>query len=292
MPFFADRNENSMIIDFHTHTFPDKIAARTLAYLSSKSKTPAFTDGTVDGLSRSMKDAGIDYSVGLSVATVPEQTEKINSSMIGRLEELQENGIIPFGAMHPQYENFKNELRRIRRAGICGIKLHPPYQQIDFDDLRYQRIVDAASEEDLIILVHAGIDIGITDRNYTSVGHILTMIDTVKPEKLVLAHMGSWACWDEVASDLAGVPVWLDTSFSIGPVQPSSPESVPYLTHNLSDEDFLRLARSHGMDRILFATDSPWMDQSDYVQRFAQMDLTDSERAAIMGGNAARLLGL
>ena len=51
-----------MVIDFHTHAFPDKIAEKTIAILADRSGTAASTDGTVDGLIGSMKDAGVDGS--------------------------------------------------------------------------------------------------------------------------------------------------------------------------------------------------------------------------------------
>ena len=54
-----------MIIDFHTHTFPDRIAGRTLEALSQKSRTTPVTDGTVSGLARCMKAAGIDRAINL-----------------------------------------------------------------------------------------------------------------------------------------------------------------------------------------------------------------------------------
>ena len=38
-----------MIIDFHTHIFPENIAARTIAKLSSGSGSNAYTDGTFGG---------------------------------------------------------------------------------------------------------------------------------------------------------------------------------------------------------------------------------------------------
>ena len=57
-----------MIIDFHTHTFPDKIAARAIAQLEQASHSRAFTNGTVEGLKASMRKAGIDASVVMPVA--------------------------------------------------------------------------------------------------------------------------------------------------------------------------------------------------------------------------------
>ena len=51
-----------MIIDFHTHMFPDKIAKGTLDFLESVCKTHPYTDGTSEGLKASTEEAGIDIS--------------------------------------------------------------------------------------------------------------------------------------------------------------------------------------------------------------------------------------
>ena len=59
----------------------------------------------------------------------------------------------------------------------------------------------------------------------------------------------------------------------------------------MADEDFLRLARKHGTDRILFATDSPWQEQPRYVNRFKELGLNDEEYEKIMSQNALHLLG-
>lgn len=51
-----------MIIDFHTHIFPEKIAARTLDFLKDICQTEPDTDGTAKDLIRSAKEAGVDLS--------------------------------------------------------------------------------------------------------------------------------------------------------------------------------------------------------------------------------------
>ena len=281
-----------MIIDFHTHTFPGKISSKVVRKLGMAAHIRAYTDGSMEGLTASMALAGADYSVNLPVMTSPEQVEKINSSMIQHRESLLSQGIIAFGGMHPDYPNYKKEIRRLRENHIAGIKIHPAYQNINLDDIRMLRIIDCASEEGLITLTHAGMDIGIYDRNYCSVAHILKVIDEVHPEKFVLAHMGNWDCWQDVEQDLAGAPVWLDTAFSIGPIakNPATDET-PYEEMNLTDEDFIRLCRKHGTDHILFATDSPWQDQADYISRIKSMSFTDTEKEHIFSGNAVALLG-
>ena len=103
--------------------------------------------------------------------------------------------------------------------------------------------------------------------------------------------MGNWGLWEDVERDLAGAPVWFDTAFAIGDITPDDAGSgTPYLSSNLKDEDFIRIVRKHGADKILFATDSPWEDQTDYVKRIESLPLSYKERQMIFGENAEKLL--
>ena len=71
-----------MVIDFHTHTFPDKIAAATIDKLKQASHSLPFTGGTAVQLKESMKEAGIQYSVLLPVVTNPLKASPINDISI------------------------------------------------------------------------------------------------------------------------------------------------------------------------------------------------------------------
>ena len=68
-----------MIIDFHTHVFPDRIATKTISLLSKNGGIPPFSDGTVNGLCQKMREAGTDISVTLPVMTSPTQFDSINN---------------------------------------------------------------------------------------------------------------------------------------------------------------------------------------------------------------------
>ncbi len=87
-----------MIIDFHTHVFPDAIAQRTIAHLEDKGGMKAHIEGTLTGLKCSMKRAGIDYSVVLPVVTKPSQFESVNRYAA---EINGKEGIFSFGGIHP-----------------------------------------------------------------------------------------------------------------------------------------------------------------------------------------------
>lgn len=49
-----------MIIDFHTHVFPDDRAQRLLSEVSKRAGIPSYSDDTVKGLLNSMERAGVD----------------------------------------------------------------------------------------------------------------------------------------------------------------------------------------------------------------------------------------
>ena len=282
-----------MIIDIHTHTFPDKIAAATLDKLKHLSHTIPFTDGTAAGLAASMARAGVDRSVVMPVATSPRQVPHVNDAS-ARMNELgAQTGVLSFGCMHPDFDGWKEELARVRDLGLKGIKLHPQYQDTDFDDPRYLRILDRCGELGLVVLTHAGLDIGMPGKDNCAPEMVARVLEQVGPVKLVLAHMGGWRQWDRVEALLPGRGVYLDTSFSLGEIVPLDdghyrPGDLPLL----DEAAFLRMVRRFGPDRILFGTDSPWDDQETALARLRALPLEPAELEAILGGNAKRLLGI
>lgn len=282
-----------MIIDFHTHTFPEKISKQVVDSLALKSKTTPFTNGSMTGLIESMKNAGITYSINLPVMTSPQQSEKLNYKLVEQKDELFKRGIITFGGMHPEYENYKEMLDYLYQNGIKGIKIHPPYQGLSLSDSKYLDIIRYADSLGMIVITHTGIDIGIYDRNYCSCDDVLKIMEEVHPKKLVLAHMGGWGDWKEVEEKLCGLPVYFDTAFSIGDItELPGHEGECIQTTNLNNEDFVRMVRKHGVEKVLFATDSPWADQSEYVRLLKEMNFSEKELEQLLYKNAQSLLEL
>ncbi len=283
-----------MVIDFHTHIFPEELAARAVAKLARAARAYAYTDGTAGGLTASMKAAGVDRSVVLPVATRGAQVEGVNRRAAEKLAETAKTGLIPFGGIHPEAEHWKEALDALAASGVKGVKLHPVYQGLALDDRRWAAIVGRAAELGLIIVVHCGWDIGIPDSENALPDRVLGLLRQVRPDKLVLAHMGGWKCWEEAADKLAGLPVYVDTAFSLGSICPDRPEHMRTAAEAalLDEAAFTRLARAYGTDRVLFATDSPWSGQGESLAFLSRCPLTEGERTAILGGNAAGLLGL
>ena len=282
-----------MIIDFHAHTFPPKISLKALESLSKNGHVKYTADGTVDSLIEMMSHSGVKYSVNLPVMTRADQVSQVNDSLLRTKDKLFSMGIVTFGGLHPAFEDYKQEIRRLKEAGIKGIKLHPAFQGVHINDIAYKRIIAEISAQGMIAITHSGLDVGFLNENYATVPELLDLIDDVHPEKLVLAHMGGWQAWDEVQRDLAGAPVWLDTAFSLGPVQIRPGDEDVMLYHsNMSRQNFVSLVRKHGADKVLFATDSPWERQEDYLAFIKGCDLSEKEKQLVLGENAAALLNI
>ncbi len=280
-----------MIIDFHTHIFPDAIAPKVIPKLEGLAKTSAQTDGTLAGLRVSMQGAGVGLSVIQPVASAEKQVLSCNN-FAQKLNETHAD-VLSFGAMHPDFADYKAELARIKAMGIKGVKLHPNYQNTYLDDIRYQRIISEASALGLIVLVHAGVDIGLPQPNYSTPQHAKNLIDEVQPTKLVLAHMGGWQMWGEVLDLLAGTGVYLDTAFCLGQMHylPTTPPE-QRIYQPMPEAAFLQCVAAFGADRILFGTDSPWASAAESIASLNAMPLTAAQKQQILGKNAWRLLGV
>lgn len=265
-----------MVIDFHTHIFPDKIAAKSIEHLENASGITAATNGTLQGLLDSMDKNNVDMSVILPVVTKPSQFESVNL-FAAKVNQEYKGRLISFGGIHPDSEDYKRELERIKELGLPGIKLHPDYQKVMIDDERYIKIIEYANALGLIIVVHAGIDIGLPNPIHCPPDKAKKVLDIVRPDKLILAHMGGWKQWEEVYELLAGEQVYLDTSFSF-----------PYIDREL----LVKIIKKHGCEKVLFATDSPWSDAKEAVNFLKNLPLNCDETEKILCHNAKKLLKL
>lgn len=283
--------QNYDIIDFHTHTFPDAIAEKTILSLEGRSHTCAFSDGTVSGLSQRIKEAGVSLAVVLPVVTNPLKAEKINRAAALVNEETENTHVFSFGGIHPDTPNYKEELKLIKELGLKGVKLHPAYQQVAFNDIRYQRIVGEAESLGLITVVHGGIDIGIAGE-WASPRQTRLLYEAVKPQKLVVAHMGGWQLWSEVEDYLSETDLLFDTAFSLGDIAYQDDFPKESRVKQLTKEKFAALVKKMGAERVLFGTDSPWTGHKEQIGLIQSCPLTDEEKALILGGNAKKLLEL
>lgn len=281
-----------MVIDFHTHTFPDALAPRAVGELAESADMMNYSDGTVSGLRASMERAGVDVSLAAPVVTKPHQTEGINRAAQGINDSFTGRGVLSLGGIHPDTECPERVLEDLKARGFRGIKLHPLFQGTDIDDRRNLRIIEKCAELDMIVLIHAGLDPTFPGTEHASPKQILHMLRQVPYGKIVLAHLGAMGQWFE-AEEIYGQNVYLDTACTLYPWRNRRGGITDFEGYiALTNEQFTGLVRRHGADRVLFGSDSPWTDQLESRTLLDSSGLTDAELRAVLGGNAAKLLGL
>ena len=247
------------MIDFHAHTFPDRIAEVAVKKLEEKAHATSFSDGTREGLLRAMRAAGIDHAVVLPVAMNPLKCASMNDTsyaLDGR------DGLTYFAAIHPDAPDWHEELGRAKELGFRGVKIHPVYQDVAIDDVRFVRILSRCGELGLTVVMHGGADIGFP---------------------------GVVKCSPAMLLDTC---VYLDTAYSLGEISPLDDHYAPEELPMLEDARFVELVRIFGSERVLFGTDSPWDDPAQCIARISALPLTDAEKADIFDRNARRLLAM
>ena len=81
-----------MVVDFHTHTFPEALAEYAIDKLAKSAGVKNYLNGTMDALCASMETAGIDYSILLPVVTRPGQQETIHRTSLEINEKYKAKG--------------------------------------------------------------------------------------------------------------------------------------------------------------------------------------------------------
>lgn len=262
-----------MLIDFHTHLFPDTLAAKALGKLSSICGLSPVTDGTVSDSLIKFDEWGVDRAVVLHIATSPHQQQSVNRFA----QSIQSSRLISFGSVHFESEDALRQLDALHQAGLQGIKLHPDYQGFDADDRRVYPIYERAQDLGLCCSFHAGFD-PLSPQHIHCTPAMLKKIHQNFPAlKMICAHLGGMRLWEAVEEELCGHALFLDTAFIAGAISP---------------RQAARIISRHGSERVLFGSDCPWQKSCDTFSFIDSLPLTDREKENIFSRNALQLLGL
>ena len=263
------------VIDSHTHCFPDDLAERAICRLvSGYHVTPSF-DGTINGLIAQMDAVGIEASVVVPVATKESQVRPINDWAAG----IHHPRVIPFGAVHPDLPDIGGEMARIKGLGLKGVKIHPNWQRFKPEDPKVFPMYEAIAEHGLIAYFHGGDELEQWPEPISSTPLAFSEVHRQFPKmRMVVAHMGGYRMWDEVEEHLIGEDIFFDVSACF-------PEDLP-------DERLLPMMRAHGMEKIMWASDSPCGPPLPQLHRILSLPLTDEEKEMVCWRNAVGLLGL
>lgn len=263
-----------MLIDFHTHCFPDKIAEKAtekLSFLSGGLKY--YTDGTVEGLKKSMSENNVDLSVVLNIATNEAQQKNVNNFA----KEIDSNeNLIAFGSVFPFAKDAEEKLEYIKSLGLKGVKLHPDYQGFFVDDEKLKPIYKKISELGLITVFHAGNDYGFAPP-YGATPERMARALKWFDSPVVAAHWGGINCNEGVIEHLCSKDIYFDTSFG----------------YSMMPRYYaLKIIEKHGTDKLLFGTDTPWHTPEMELTLLNNLGLDDNDMNKIKYQNAKKLLDI
>ncbi|MGH2349862.1 MAG: amidohydrolase family protein [bacterium] len=192
----------------------------------------------------------------------------------------------------PRHPDAWRTVAKFRELGLSGLKLYPPTQRFLANDRALYPIYEAAAAAGLPILFHFGITIGaFYDLTYASPLPLSAPVKEFPEVTFLIAHFGAGFLRETLFLAYHTENVCVDTSGTnnwrlFHPGEPSL------------DQVFRDAIRAFGARRILFGTDSTIYggyrhhivtEQLDVLDR---LELPPEDRAAILGGNARRVLGL
>ena len=279
-----------MIVDFHTHIFPPSLRNQRERLLKRDATfaelfaSPRAKMATAEELLEAMDDDGVDLSVAMGIGWTDQGVAReANDYFIDSVARYPDR-LVGLAGVSPGWgEAAARETERCAQAGLRGVgELHPDTQGFDLGHAATMApLMEVVRERELILTTHASEPVGHTyaGKGATRPEVLWRFLQGFPDVTVVLAHWGGglpfYTLMPEVAERLTNV--YFDTAAS------------PYLYR---PQVFQVVASLVGSDRILLGSDFPLLRASRLLKQIAESSLSDDEKTAVTGGNAARLLGL
>jgi uncharacterized protein len=278
-----------MLIDAHTHIFPPEMLARRDELTGSEPVfaalygNPAAKLATAPELLNAIARNKLDAAVALGISWLAmDLCRQQNDALLGAAAE-SGGRLLPFCTVNPAANagEVRRELERCAAAGARGVGELRPEATGGLDGRAGDLLAECAEELGLLLLFHASEPVGhaYPGKDGGSLGVLWRFVQAHPRVRIVLAHWGGglpfYALMPEVRAALGNV--WFDTAAT---------------TLLYSPAIYRQTIELVGVDRILFGSDFPLLGPRRQLRALDEAPLSREERAAIAGGNAARLFGL
>ena len=280
-----------MIVDAHCHILPPSFPDRRQELASRDATFSTILSGSgariadMDALLLAMDRDGVDRSVVMGMGWSDYQVAVEANDYLIEAVASHAGRLTGFASVNPAWGDdvLEGEVRRCAAAGLRGIgELHPDSQGIDIaDHAQMAPMMHMARTLGLPVLLHCSEPVGheYPGKGRTTPDKVMALVQDFPDNTIICAHWGGglpfYSLMPEVGSALENV--YFDSAASPFLYQPAIYRSVADLV---------------GADRILFASDYPLMRPERPLREVAEQRLSEGERDLILGGNAARLLGL
>ena len=277
------------IVDSHAHVFSPEVVARPETYRERDGWFALLNPGprprlaTADHLTVEMARSGVDVSVAVGFgwrdqALCVEQNDALIAAGRG-----SGGKIVPFCTVQPRAgAAAAREVERCAAAGCRGVgELYPDGQAFAVDDLAdVGPLLEVCRALRLPILIHASEPVGHSYRGKgrTTPKRLDGLLRLAADVPLILAHGGGGFAFYELMPEVAALTeqVYYDTAAAAYLYRPAA------------------VARLHDLapGRVLFGSDYRLLSQRRMLRYVREAGLSPEAAAAVLGGNAARLLGL
>ncbi len=225
-----------------------------------------------------LSSEGVDYACVLAelshITTGVCTNEQVRDFCRGRPR------LISFCDVNPHiYTRPGEELQRlVENEGFRGLKLYPTYQHYYLNDPRIYPLYRVAEDLGVPVLIHTGSSVFRGSRlKYGDPLHLDDVAVDFPNLKIVMAHSGRG--------------FWYDRAFFLSKLHPNVYMEIAGLPPGKLLDYFPEFARN--TDKIIFGSDwpgAPWIRRN--MEAIAKFSLPPGGADKILGGNAAKILGL
>ncbi|MBW1649694.1 MAG: amidohydrolase family protein [Deltaproteobacteria bacterium] len=277
-----------MIIDFHTHIFPNAIRENKEKYFK---KEPAFKllyqspnakMAGADELITDMNKAKVNISVIFGFPWKDMELTKMHNDYIIESVKKYKNRLCGFACFDMYNSNGCKEAQRCVEAGLSGVGELACYES-ELDNNVINKLKPTArfcKDKDIAMMIHTNEPIGhqYPGKIKMTLSQIYNLAKNFSENKIILAHWGGGIffynlCKKETKDILKNI--YFDTAAS------------PFL---YDDKIYKSAVDIIGSEKILFGTDYPLLKAQRYFKEINSAELSEKDIKNILGDNAAALI--
>ena len=277
-----------MIIDFHTHLFPESICSGRNACCDSEPafewlyRSPKSRLVSAPELLAAMDENGVDKSVVFGFPWQSSELFKRHNDFIMEMVQRHPDRLIGFGCFDPGNVEATQEAERCLDGGLAGIGELAFYRSgIETESIeQLAPVMDLCRDRGRPVLIHTNEPVGhdYPGKTPNTLAQIYRMVARFPANTIVLAHWGGglflFNLLKKDAKDRLK-NVYFDTAAS------------PYLY----DPGIYSVAvQTIGVEKVLFGSDYPLLPPQRYFKEMETAGLSPHDRNMICGLNAAGLL--
>lgn len=268
-----------MFIDSHVHIFPERVFQAIWRWFDRNhwSVKYQYTAEQVDAF---LAERGVDAYIGLHYSHTEGMASQLNDFALKFSEDHPR--CLPCATILPGEPGAEAILQGALEAGAVAIKIHSHVQKVAPNDPNMDLVYELATAYQAVLIIHCGNEpahdaYGCNIQELCRFENFRQAIERYPDCKIVVPHLGMSDAekYFDLLADFENL--YLDTAMAIGEYFPVEPMLEHIAAHS---------------DRVLFGTDFPnlpyaWDKELNILK---DLDVTESQRAALLGGNAVKIL--